>query len=213
VLPVDASGNPTTDQPINIIDNQTASGVLYGIYFQDEWRLTSTLKLNDGLRFGAVEQFAHESQVGPRVNLLWKPAADTTLHIGYARYFVPPPYEALTPTSIAKFVGTTAAPRVTQDDTVCAERSNHFVVGISQMAIPGLTLGVDAYYKKSKNLIGEGSSARQSFLTALNYARGQQSGVELTASYDRGPLSLYGNLAWSRHRQRHQFGAVQFRRV
>src|SRR6202041_2366165 len=38
VLPVDANGNPTTGQPIDIIDNQKSSGGLYGVYVQDEWQ-------------------------------------------------------------------------------------------------------------------------------------------------------------------------------
>lgn len=198
VLPVDSTGTPTTDQPISIIDNQNDAGQLYGVYVQDEWLLLPTLTFNYGLRFDAVEEFTHESQVSPRANLVWKPVAGTTLHIGYARYFVPPPYEALTPTTIAKFLGTTAAPSVTQDDVVRAERSNYFDAGISQVVVPGLTLGVDAYYKISKNLIDEGQFGAPIILTAFNYAQGQQEGVEWTGSYDRGPLSLYGNLAWSR---------------
>ena len=80
------------------------------MYTQDEWRLTSALTLNYGLRFDAVEQFTHESQISPRINLVWKPMEGTTAHIGYARYFVPPPYESLTPANIASFAGTTAAP-------------------------------------------------------------------------------------------------------
>jgi outer membrane receptor protein involved in Fe transport len=198
VLPVDTDGNQTSIQPLNIIDKQNNAGELYGVYVQDEWRLTPNLTLNYGLRFDAVEQFTHESQVSPRINLVWKPLTDTTLHIGYARYFVPPPFEALTPASIAKFAGTTAASSVTQDDTVRAERSNYFDAGISQLVVPGLTIGVDAYYKQSNNLIDEGQFGAPIILTAFNYAQGQQSGFELTGSYDRGPLSLYANLAWSR---------------
>ncbi len=198
VLPVDATGAPTSDQPLTIVGNQKNSGTLFGLYVQDEWRLTSMLTLNYGLRFDAVEEFTHESQVSPRVNLVWKPATGTTLHVGYARYFVPPPYEALTPASIAQFAGTTAAPAVTQDSTVRAERSHYFDAGISQVIIPGLSVGVDGYYKKSKNLIDEGQFGAPIILTAFNYAEGEQSGLELTASYDRGPLSIYANLAYSR---------------
>ncbi len=79
-----------------------------------------------------------------------------------------------------------------------AERSNYFDAGISQIVMPGLTIGVDAYYKLSNNLIDEGQFGAPIILTAFNYAQGQQSGVELTGSYDRGPLSLYANLAYSR---------------
>jgi outer membrane receptor protein involved in Fe transport len=129
---------------------------------------------------------------------VWKPVTSTTLHIGYARYFVPPPYEVLSPESISRFLGTTAAPEVTQDSTVRAERSNYFDAGVSQVVIPGLTLGADYYYKISKNLIDEGQFGAPIILTAFNYAQGLQTGLELTASYDRGPLSLYANFTWSR---------------
>jgi outer membrane receptor protein involved in Fe transport len=198
VLPVNSAGIQTSAQPISITDNHNSFGDLYGFYAQDEWRLTPRLTLNYGARFDAVEEFTHESQVSPRINLVWKPFNDTTAHIGYARYFVPPPYEVLSSSSIAKFTGTSAAPEVTQDDTVRAERSNYFDAGISQVVVPGLTLAVDAYYKLSKNLIDEGQFGAPIILTAFNYAQGRQQGIETTASYDHGPLSLYSNVAWSR---------------
>jgi len=198
VLPVDSSGAQTSTTPLSIVDNQHASGGLYGLYVQDEWRILPVLTLNYGLRFDAVEQYTHESQVSPRVNLVWKPLTGTTVHVGYSRYFVPPPYEALSAYSLAKYAGTTAAPQVTQDSTVRSERGNYFDAGVSQVVIPGLTIGIDAYYKQSNNLIDEGQFGAPIILTAFNYARGQQSGVELTGSYDKGPLSLYANAAWSR---------------
>ena len=197
VLPVDATGAPTTDRPA-IVNGQNNIGELYGIYIQDEWHIMPAVTLNYGLRFDAVEEFTHESQVSPRVNLVWQPTSATTLHAGYSRYFVPPPYEALTPATIASFLGTTAAPAVTQDDVVRAERSNYFDVGASQVVIPGLTIGVDYYYKQSNNLIDEGQFGAPIILTAFNYANGLQTGVQGTASYDHGPWSLYANVAWSR---------------
>jgi hypothetical protein len=198
VLPVNSAGVQTSTQPITIVNNQYATGFLYGFYGQDEWRLTPKLTLNYGARFDAVEEFTHESQISPRINLVWKPLKHTTLHIGYARYFVPPPFEALTPGSVAQFTGTTGAAQVTQDSTVRAERSNYFDAGVSQVVVPGLTVGVDAYYKISQNLIDEGQFGAPIILTAFNYAQGRQQGIETTASYDRGPWSLYANVAWSR---------------
>jgi outer membrane cobalamin receptor len=87
---------------------------------------------------------------------------------------------------------------VTQNDTVKAERDNYFDVGADQIVLPGLRVGVDAYYKQAKNLIDEGQFGAPIILTAFNYAEGQVSGVEFSTSYDRGPWSLYGNLAYSR---------------
>ena len=198
VLPVDSSGTPTTDMPASIGDGFKKTGVLYGLYVQDEWRILPTVTINAGLRFDGVDQFTQESQVSPRVNVVWKPTGTTTLHAGYARYFVPPPFELVGPNTITLFAGTTAAPEVTQNDPVKAERSNYFDVGISQVIVPGLTVGVDAFYKISNNLIDEGQFGAPIILTAFNYANGLQEGVEFTGSYDRGPWSIYGNLSVSR---------------
>jgi outer membrane receptor protein involved in Fe transport len=198
VLPVDSTGTPTTDMPESIGDGFKKTGVIYGLYVQDEWRILPTVTINAGLRFDGVDEFTQESQVSPRVNVVWKPTNTTTLHAGYARYFVPPPFELVGPSTITLFAGTTAAPAVTQNDPVKAERSNYFDVGISQIIVPGLTVGADAYYKVSNNLIDEGQFGAPVILTAFNYAHGRQEGLEFTASYDRGPWSIYGNLAWSR---------------
>ncbi len=198
VLPVDATGTPTTDQPVGIADTTRKQGGLYGVYVQDEWRILPTVTINSGLRFDGVDQLTNETQLSPRLNVVWKPTATTTLHAGFARYFAPPPFELVGSSTLAKFAGTTGAPAVTTDDPVRAERSNYYDIGISQIVIPGLTLGVDAYYKQSHNLIDEGQLGAPIILSAFNYAEGLQEGVELTGSYDHGPWSAYGNLAVSR---------------
>jgi outer membrane receptor protein involved in Fe transport len=157
-----------------------------------------TVTTNFGARFDIVDEFTHESQVSPRVNIVWRPTETTTVHAGYSRYFVPPPFELITSTAITKLLNTTAAPAVTQNDPVRAERSHYFDVGVSQVIIPGLTVGVDAYYKRAHNLIDEGQFGAPIILTAFNYEQGRVVGVEFTTSYDQGPWSLYGNLAYSR---------------
>jgi outer membrane receptor protein involved in Fe transport len=198
VLPVDSTGAPTTDVPEGIANSFNKTGALYGLYVQDEWRILPTVTINSGLRFDGVAAFTQEDQVSPRLNVVWKPTVTTTLYGGYARYFVPPPFELVSPGMVTEFIGTTAAPAVTQNDPVKAERSNYFDVAVSQIVVPGLTIGADGYYKISNNLIDEGQFGAPIILTAFNYAHGRQEGVQLTASYDRGPWSIYGNLAWSR---------------
>ncbi len=79
-----------------------------------------------------------------------------------------------------------------------AERANYYDVGASQVILPGLTLAVDGYFKTAHNLIDEGQFGAPVILTPYNYDRSQQHGVEVSATYDRGPLSLYGNVAYSR---------------
>jgi outer membrane receptor protein involved in Fe transport len=198
VLPVDGAGTPTTDVPSGIPYSFANTGGLYGVYVQDEWRILPKVTVNGGLRFDGVAEYATGHQASPRLNVVWKPTGTTTISAGYARYFVPPPFELVAPGAVTQFVGTTGAPAVTQDSLVQPERSNYFDIGVSQVIVPGLTAGVDAYYKIANNLIDEGQFGAPIILTAFNYAHGIQEGVQLTSSFDRGPWSVYGNIAWSR---------------
>jgi outer membrane receptor protein involved in Fe transport len=198
VLPVDATGAQISVVPLNIIGNGARTGGLYGVYLQGEWRISPVLTINAGLRFDGVNEFTNETQLSPRVKAVWKPTDTTTVHAGYSRYFVPPPFELVTPTAISLFNNTTAAPAVQQDDTIKAERSNYFDVGINQVVVPGLTVGLDGYYRLATNLIDEGQFGAPIILTAFNYAKAIVDGVVLTISYDQGPWSIYGNAAYGR---------------
>ena len=187
-----------SDQPFNIHDGNGRTGTLFGVYLQDEWRVVPKLTINYGLRFDQVNEYTNESQVSPRVNAVWKPLEGTTVHGGYSRYFIPPPFELVSGNTVTQFAGTSAAPEVTQNDTVKAERDNYFDLGVDQVILPGLRVGVDGYYKSASNLIDEGQFGAPIILSAFNYRLGQVDGVEFSTSYDRGPLSLYGNVAYSR---------------
>jgi outer membrane receptor protein involved in Fe transport len=198
VLPVDSTGAQTSIVPVNIIDNGARTGGFYGVYLQDEWRIFPALTLNSGLRFDGVNEFTNETQVSPRVNLVLKATDETTVHAGYSRYFVPPPFELVTPTAIALFNNTTNAPAVQLDNVVKAERSHYFDVGVNQIIVPGLTVGLDGYYKLARNLIDEGQFGAPIILTAFNYAKAYVAGAVLTISYDQGPWSIYGNAAYGR---------------
>jgi hypothetical protein len=46
--------------------------------------------------------------------------------------------------------------------------------------------------------LDEGQFGAPIILTAFNYAYGLQEGVQFTGSYDRGPWSIYANIAVSR---------------
>lgn len=198
VLPLDEFGAQTSDQPFSVADKSARTGGFYGVYVQDEWRILPSLTLNVGARFDVVDQYTHENQLSPRLNVVWRPTGTTTLHAGYARYFNPPPFELVGNTTISRFLGTTAQPEVLQNDPVRAERSHYFDAGIQQVVIPGLTVGVDGFYKRARNLIDEGQFGSPILLTAFNYDRGDVTGVEFSGAYDRGPLALYGNLTISR---------------
>jgi outer membrane receptor protein involved in Fe transport len=198
VFALNAHGSQLGTGPEPVNDGSSRTGALYGMYVQDEWHLRPNLTLNFGGRFDGVDEYTHASQFSPRANLVWHALPATTLHAGYSHYFTPPPFELVSGNSVALFSGTSAAAPSSADTTVKAEHDNYYDVGADQQVIKGLHIGIDAYFKTARNLIDEGQFGAPIILTAFNYARGQVGGAELTANYDRGPWSLYGNVANSR---------------
>jgi outer membrane receptor protein involved in Fe transport len=195
VLPVDTAGNQTSDIPFAIADRASKNGQLYGFYLQDEWTLTPTLTFNFGARYDIVHAYTHEQQFSPRANLVWKPTGKTTLHIGYARNFTPPPQELIAPAALSLYNGTTKQPEVALDDQVKAEREHYFDGGVEQIVAPGAKIALDAYYKIKRNLLDEGQFGSAIVLSPFNYAKGYAWGVELSGNYTRGALDLYANVA------------------
>jgi outer membrane receptor protein involved in Fe transport len=200
VLPLDGIGNPA-DAPFSIFDSSARTGWLIGTYLQDEWRISNQLTLNAGLRFDQMIQYVDANQLSPRISLTWKPFDDTTFHAGYARNFTPPQQVIAAPTNLALVSNppNTQTPAVTTNDPVLPERSNVFDVGVVQKihAIPGLEVGLDAYYKIARDLLDDGQFGQAYVLTGFNYDRGTNEGVEFKATYTNGNLRLYGNLAWA----------------
>ena len=70
---------------------------------------------------------------------------------------------------------------VSTNDTPKAERADYFDVGVEQKLFGDWTVGLDSFYKTSKNLIDEGQFGAPIILTPFNYAQGRQYGAELTA--------------------------------
>jgi outer membrane receptor protein involved in Fe transport len=196
VVPVDGAGMQTGGPQI-IRQNGGATGWINGLYLQDEWRILPKLTINYGARFDVDDEFGEEHQLSPRVNAVWKPGPSTTVHIGYARYFAPPPLEGLTQTNIAPFQNTSAAPQVTQNDPVRATRSNYFDTGITQKLLPGLQVGVDAYLQEATNEGDVGQFGAPIIFTDFSYAKAKIYGGELTGNYESGPWSVYANLGWA----------------
>jgi outer membrane receptor protein involved in Fe transport len=211
VLPVDpatsnqtdAAGNPF-GPPFTVFDSSPKTGWLIGTYLQDEWKITNQLTLNAGLRFDQMYQYVDANQLSPRISLTWKPQDDTTFHVGYARNFTPPQQVIAAPVNLTLVTppiapANTQTPAVPINDPVLPERSNVFDIGVVQKirAIPGLEVGIDAYYKTARDLLDDGQFGQAYVLTGFNYARGINEGVELKASYTNGNLRLYGNLAWA----------------
>jgi len=105
VFPVNGEGN-ATGAAFAVADNHHLYGSFAGVYAQDEWHLGSAVTVNYGARFDVFKSsFDRETQLSPRLNLIYKPTDSTALHAGYARYFTPPPVEYVSGATVAASLG------------------------------------------------------------------------------------------------------------
>jgi outer membrane receptor for ferrienterochelin and colicins len=188
------AGGPVSSFPFNTVATQWT----YSAYLQDEWHVIDHVVLNFGARFDENDSVRNERQLSPRVNLVWTPNHDLTVHAGYARYFAPAPFELIANANIAQFFNTTGTPNVRTNDPTYAQRENYWDAGLQQKIGKGFTFGLDGYYRRSTNLVDEGQFGAPIILTPFNYAKGRIVGAELSANYRSGGFSAYGNVAYQK---------------
>ena len=132
------------------------------------------------------------------MNVVWQAdARSTTVHAGYSRYFTPPPFELVAGGNIAQFADTTAAAAVTQDDTV-QRRARQLLRRRHRpgRCCPACTSASTPTTSRRDDLIDEGQFGAPIILSRRSTTRTARcTASELSRSYDRGPFSLYGNVA------------------
>jgi len=194
VFPVDATGTQTGPY-FGIPEKGGATEMTYSAYLQDEWKIAPGITLNYGGRFDLYDAYRQEHQFSPRINAVWQPTSETTIHVGYARYFSPPPFELVASTSVNQLIGTSGVAPGTLNTTPFAEKQNYFDIGVEQKLGEGLSASLDAYYRKSHNLVDEGQFGAPIILQPFNYRRGTIKGIEGNLTYQRGPILAYVNFA------------------
>ena len=191
------TGNPVSDVPVYIQNNSGNHGVSAGIYLQDEWKLTRKLTFNYGARYDRFDtNFADAGQFSPRANLVYQIDKATRAHVGYSRYFVPPPLQYVGPNTIDHFANTTNAPENFTSDPLKVERSNYYDVGISHDVTSNWNVNVDSFFKDAHNLVDNGQFGAPVIITPFNYRLGQVWGAELSSTYTSGPISAFGNFSY-----------------
>lgn len=153
------------------------------LYLQDQWRLTTGLTLNLGLRSGWLRGTGKSPQIQPRVSLVWDSGDGFGAHAGYARY------------------ATAASPEDEGAFALPIEREDYFDAGVQHKQGPW-TIGVDVYARSVRNLIEERRVLGEAGASAFTFARGRYRGVELSSTYAKGPFSAWANLSLSRARAR-----------
>ena len=201
VFPVDANGNQTSDVPIRITGNTSATNFVGGIYLNDLWQITPQLKVNAGIRWDVLTGFTRSSQFDPTINVSYEPFSGTTLHAGFARYMQIPSFQGIAPDASKAFTGTTgeAGPTgtvnpVTEDDYECD-------AGIVQQVTPALTISEDNFYEITRHYLDTGQFGVVPIFAPFNYEHGHIYGVEVAATYKTKGLNLYANLTFGKNLQ------------
>jgi len=197
VFPEDPTTGAVNGPEESINSNNQKQGETYGLYLQDEWKVTDPLTINYGVRFDQSYQYLNEYQLSPRINAVYEVDDATKLHVGYARYFTPPPLEEQQNFNPAIFNNTTNSTAIVTNSPDLAERANYYDAGITHNFSPEFEAGLDGYFKTAIDQLDDGQFNAAPIVTPFNYKYGQVSGVELTMNYKKGGFSSYANAAWS----------------
>ncbi len=135
-----------------------------------------------------------------RVSLVYKPSTDNTLSILATRATSRRrPNRSRAPTNLAVYDNTTQQPSIPLSSR-SARASELRRCRRDQKLTRKVEVGVDAYYKRARNLLDDGQFGQALVLTAFNYDRAYNTGVEFKSVYQSGEFRAYGNLAWGRQR-------------
>lgn len=184
--------------PVRIDEASAKDSQFYSLYLQNEWKALKDLTFNYGARLDVSHSYVNESQVSPRAGLVYDLDKKTKFHAGYSRYFTPPSVAAVSPTTLSKFEETSNESEVSRNDKVKAERSHYFDVGVSHKMTSNLTLALDGFYKKSKNVLDQHQFGNSLLYSPFNYEKGKSYGVEFKADYQKDNWTAYLNLSAQR---------------
>ena len=190
VLPLADPADPTAgtiDAPFSMFDSSAKTGWLIGTYVQDEWKITNHLTLNAGPALRPDVAICRRQPA--------QPARQPDLE-AVRRHHVP---RRLCAQLHAAAAGDRRADQSRAGDPAHRACQHADAGGARRTArccrsartcstsawcrrsdpVPGLEVGVDAYYKIARDLLDDGQFGAAYVLSGFNYDRGENVGVEL----------------------------------
>ena len=193
VFPANADGNQTGDLPLTRETGSSASNIISSLYVSDLWTLSPRLSLDLGLRGDDMTGYTHASRVSPRANLLLRMNADTSLHLGAARYLQLPNLLGIAPTTQAVFAGTTAQ-GPSGVTLPLAEDDTEVDAGVVVRANERLSVSLDHYYEWTDHYLDTGQFGVVPIFAPFNYDRGHIWGSELALRYAENGFATYASV-------------------
>jgi len=178
VFPIDG-GEPATT-PISVRADLNKINLVYGVYFEDTWRITNRLSVNLGSRWDKVIGFTNDSQFSPTINFVYKLRPDTTAHAGFARNFQVPNFQNVSSGIFKLFRGTTGAIGTSPagNTTPFAETDYTWDAGFTHQLSPRLAFAQDNYFRIDRHYLDEGQFGFVPIDAPFNYVRGYGGGTE-----------------------------------
>jgi hypothetical protein len=200
VFPADAAGQQLSDVPLTVVNNDHANNWIGGVYLSDLWRLSPQLSASLGIRWDTLSGFSSGRQLDWSVNIVFRPDAVTTLHLGAARYFQVPSLLGISPTAQAAFAGTTAQgpPGI---PTPVPEDDREVDGGAVWQLTRGLSLSLDGYYRWTTHYLDTGQFGVVPIFAPFNYGTGHVWGGEAAARYQTQGFSAYASFTTGRNWQ------------
>jgi hypothetical protein len=167
-----------------------AARTTLALYGQDEWKITTTLTLNPGVRAEWLRGVRAAVTFEPRASLVWQTDGGFSAHAGYARF--------------------AAAPALGEEPAgapLADERDDYLDLGIQQRLGP-VTLGLDAYERWARNYLAEHRTVGSATPSAFAFRDARFHGVEFSATYARRGTSAWANLALAGAKGRSIVGAA-----
>ncbi len=193
VFPI-VGGKPAIT-PVTVAANLNRINFVYGVYFEDTWRISDRLSVNFGSRWDRVTGFTNDSQFSPTINFVYRPRTDTTAHAGFARNFQVPNFQNVSPGIFKLFRATTGAVGTPNGNTSpFAETDYIWDAGFSHQFTPRLVFTQDNYFRIDRHYLDEGQFGFVPIDVPFNYVRGYGGGMENSLSYNLENLAVRGNV-------------------
>jgi outer membrane receptor protein involved in Fe transport len=172
--------------------------LLFGLYAQDQWHPVPKLELILGARYDVMDYFDWQTQLSPRLGLVYKLTSSTTVNAGYARYLQVPPFESVLVGTVNKFAGTTGASMIMAgNQKIEAEDDEFFDAGIGQRLPFGLNATVEGWFLWATNKLDLAQLGKTYIFAPLQYSHGRGWGADFSLVKTTQHVSAYYNFSYA----------------